>query len=135
MLTKPSCAVVSAFALCLAAMATLFFVVGSPAAALDTTRYVANDGTDDGACDSPAGRCETIQYAVEQATTGDTIRVAAGAYTGVLTRPVPAGYGSPPASGLASVIMSGVTPEGSCAHREPVRPTPHCTSSKISAAS
>src|SRR3989442_4917875 len=40
--------------------------------------------------------------------------------------------GSPPASGLASVTMSGSTPVCSYANSVPVRPSPHCTSSKTS---
>src|SRR5436309_3694929 len=41
--------------------------------------------------------------------------------------------GSPPPSGFASVYISGTTPEGSAANSVPVRPRPHCTSSKINA--
>mmetsp|Transcript_16513 Transcript_16513/g.41203 ORF Transcript_16513/g.41203 Transcript_16513/m.41203 type:complete len:213 (-) Transcript_16513:785-1423(-) len=42
--------------------------------------------------------------------------------------------GRPPASGLASVIMSGATPYSSWPHSLPVRPSPHCTSSNTSSA-
>src|SRR5438876_7131087 len=41
--------------------------------------------------------------------------------------------GSPPPSGFASVYMSGTTPDASEANKVPVRPRPHCTSSKINA--
>ena len=34
-------------------------------------RYVATDGIDSGDCSSPAGRCLTLQYAVDQAWEGD----------------------------------------------------------------
>ncbi len=49
-------------------------------------RYVAPTGTDTGDCTNPAQPCQTIQYAVDQATDGDEIRVAGGAYTGVQSR-------------------------------------------------
>jgi len=59
-----------------------------PAAARDavvvppgTTRYVAPNGQDSGNCTSSASPCRTIQYAVNQAASGDTILVAAGVYT------------------------------------------------------
>ena len=42
--------------------------------------------------------------------------------------------GRPPASGLASVMMSGATPKCSWPHRRPVRPRPTCTSSNTSRA-
>jgi len=42
--------------------------------------------------------------------------------------------GRPPASGFARVSRSGVTPVCSYAKSEPVRPSPHWTSSKMSAA-
>jgi hypothetical protein len=41
----------------------------------------------------------TIQAAVDAASGGEDIRVAAGTYTGVQARPVPEGYSGPPASG------------------------------------
>lgn len=47
-----------------------------------TTRYVATTGADSGNCSSPASPCATIQYAHNQATAGDTIQIAAGAYVG-----------------------------------------------------
>ena len=40
--------------------------------------------------------------------------------------------GKPPPMPLAIAMMSGATPAHSCAKNLPVRPTPHCTSSKIS---
>lgn len=46
-----------------------------------TIRYVASTGTDQGDCSLPELPCRTIQYAVNQASSGDTIRVAAGTYT------------------------------------------------------
>lgn len=44
-------------------------------------RYVAQTGTDSGDCRSPLFPCRTIQYAVNQADSGDTILVAGGIYT------------------------------------------------------
>jgi hypothetical protein len=46
-----------------------------------STRYVAsNDGVDSGDCSSSASPCKTIQYAVNQASSEDTILVAQGTY-------------------------------------------------------
>ncbi len=44
-------------------------------------RYVAPNGVDVGDCTSSTTPCRTIQYAVNQAVSGDTIRVAQGTYT------------------------------------------------------
>ena len=45
-------------------------------------RYVdVNIGSDWGNCTNPSTPCQTIQYAINQATHGDTVRVAAGTYT------------------------------------------------------
>ena len=56
--------------------------------------------------------------------------IAAAISSDISTAPI----GSPPASGFASVIRSGAIPVCSCANSAPVRPRPHCTSSRISAA-
>ena len=45
-----------------------------------TGRYVATTGTDSGTCASSASPCLTINYATGQATSGDTVHVAAGSY-------------------------------------------------------
>ena len=45
-----------------------------------TTRYVAASGTDTGNCSSPGAPCRTIQFAVNQAASGDRILVAQGTY-------------------------------------------------------
>jgi hypothetical protein len=46
-----------------------------------STRFVANTGTDSGTCDSFASPCRTIQYAVNQSSSGDVIKVAQGTYS------------------------------------------------------
>jgi len=48
---------------------------------LAITRYVASSGNDLGDCSSSASPCRTIQYAVNNASSGDTILVARGTYT------------------------------------------------------
>ncbi len=47
-----------------------------------TPRYVRTDGTNSDACTDSASPCLTINYAIGQATAGDTILVATGTYTG-----------------------------------------------------
>jgi hypothetical protein len=50
-------------------------------------RYVRMDGSDGGnTCTSSASPCRTVQYAVDQSTANDEIRVATGIYTGVQAR-------------------------------------------------
>ncbi len=48
-------------------------------AAAQTTRYVATNGSDTGDC--TGAPCRTVQYAVDQATAGDQVKVASGTYT------------------------------------------------------
>ncbi len=48
---------------------------------ISTVRYVATTGSDVGDCSSPVSPCRTIQYAVNQSASGDTILVAGGTYT------------------------------------------------------
>src|SRR5689334_11301118 len=49
-----------------------------PATALAETRYVAKGGSDSSACTSAAAPCLTVQYAVGQSATGDTIKIGPG---------------------------------------------------------
>ena len=50
-------------------------------------RYVAITGSDGAnTCTNSLNPCRTIQYAVDQAQTGDEIRIAAGSYNGVSAR-------------------------------------------------
>lgn len=46
-----------------------------------SNRYVALSGNDIGDCNSAGSPCRSIQYAVNQSSTGDTILVAQGTYT------------------------------------------------------
>lgn len=55
----------------------------APALASAATLYVAEDGTDVGAC-TAAAPCLTPQYAVDHATSGDGVQLAAGSYAGPL---------------------------------------------------
>jgi uncharacterized repeat protein (TIGR01451 family) len=50
------------------------------------TRYVAPGGLDNGDCSSSAAPCATVQYAVDAADSGDTIKIAAGTYTDIHMR-------------------------------------------------
>jgi hypothetical protein len=67
--------------ICIVMLAFSFFGVTNKASAVTITRYVSTSGTDTGNCSSSGSPCRTIQYAVNQSTAGDTIKVAAGTYT------------------------------------------------------
>jgi len=58
-------------------------------------------------CPLVAGTCPytNVRAAVDAALPGDVIKVAAATYTGVSARPAPAGYVSPPASGLVTQVV------------------------------
>jgi hypothetical protein len=61
--------------------AAVILLVGAPAVYAATTLYVnAATGTDSPACGASTSPCRTIQQAVDNASDGDTIQVAAGAY-------------------------------------------------------
>ena len=64
------------------AAAAMLVVLAAPASAGATTISVATTGTDAPGCGvAPNAPCRTIQYAVDAATAGDRIDVAAGVYT------------------------------------------------------
>ena len=65
---------------------------GLAVAAEVTTRYVAQGGTDASDCTVPAEPCGTVQYAVDAAGSGDIIKIAAGTYVDIHSRPAPAEY-------------------------------------------
>jgi hypothetical protein len=62
-----------------------FFSQAKPVVAtpelLTNTWHVAPSGSDTSACGSSQSPCRSIQYTVEKAASGDTIKVAAGTYT------------------------------------------------------
>lgn len=66
-------------------LATMFFSESTSklvnAAALPLTRYVSSGGSDSGNCSSSSTPCRSIQYAINQSISGDTILVAQGTYT------------------------------------------------------
>lgn len=63
------------------AVAALFLIVGAPAAYAANTIYVdAATGVDGPSCGAQGSPCQTIQQAVDNASSGDTIMVAAGTY-------------------------------------------------------
>lgn len=55
-----------------------FKLLNSPSSS--SFRYVSPTGIDSGDCSSPIQPCRTIQYAVNKANIGDTIKVAQGVY-------------------------------------------------------
>lgn len=65
---------------------TLLWGGPNEAAALAVNRYVATDGNDVGSCSDSASPCRTVQYAVDQAASGDSVLVATGVYTDVRSR-------------------------------------------------
>jgi parallel beta-helix repeat protein len=86
-------------------LAALLVLVGDPARAQATTRYVATTGTDFGFCNSPNSPCRTVQYAVDAASDEDLIKIATGVYTDVQGRPVPTAYPDPPTSGMITQVV------------------------------
>ena len=50
------------------------------------TRYISTTGVDSGGCTTRFSACRTLQYAVDRAGAGDTIRIARGLYSGVVNR-------------------------------------------------
>lgn len=66
-----------------AILVSLWLNAANPAQANPTARYVAPTGSDAGPndCTNGGSPCETIQHAIDQADSGDEIRVAGGMYT------------------------------------------------------
>ena len=92
------------------ALGLLWLLGGSPdvAQAQSGTGIIRVDiatGVDAPGCGSVVTPCQTVQYGVDQALQGEEIRVAAGNYTDIHNRPVPAGYPNQPASGLIIQVV------------------------------
>jgi hypothetical protein len=94
------------------AMALVLGVAWAGAPAGGAVRYVSPAGADSGACDTSAAPCATVQYAVDVAAEGDEVRVAAGTYTGVLTRSAPSGYPGPTVITQTLHLTKSVTVQG-----------------------
>lgn len=74
-------------ALSLALLTILLLAIAASAQAPQgAPRYVSTTGADSGACTNPGAPCGTVQYAVDQAVSGDEVLVATGIYTGVQAR-------------------------------------------------
>ena len=83
----------SAVLLALFALAGIWLLLGLAGAAMPVsanpgTLYVAPSGVNNPVCSS-SQPCQTLQHAVDLAAGGDTIKVAAGQYTGVSSRSNP----------------------------------------------
>jgi uncharacterized repeat protein (TIGR01451 family) len=105
--------------------AELWVVEARPAAVLTVC------GTGWPACDYA-----DIQGAVDAAAAGDVIKVAAGVYTGVHSRPAPAGYPNPPLGGLitqVAFISKTVTVRGGYTVTNWVTPDPISNSTTLDA--
>lgn len=68
-------------------VAALILLFAAPSAAAAATLYVNSaTGTDSASCGTSTSPCQTIQQAVDNASDGDAIQVAAGTYADVTTR-------------------------------------------------
>jgi nitrous oxidase accessory protein NosD len=94
-------------------------------------RYVATSGADSGDCTDPAAPCRSVQYAVDSARDGDVIRVAAGRYTDVHSRPAPPDYQGPLTIAQAVYVSKTIAIQGGYAatkgFSEPPNPTANRT--------
>jgi uncharacterized repeat protein (TIGR01451 family) len=77
------------------------------------TRYVATSGVDTGDCSNNISPCRTVQYAVDIADEGNTIKVAAGVYTSTSSRSAPLGYSGPTVITQAVYITKSLMLKGS----------------------
>jgi len=66
----------------LSGIALLFFILFSVSLVSAAPRYVATTGSDSTDCSNSLTPCQTIQYAITQSISGDTVNVAAGTYDG-----------------------------------------------------
>ena len=88
----------------LPAALVLLATSGAGSAATATERYVAPGGADGTACTDPANPCASIQYAADQAASGDVIHLAAGVY---LETPVIDGDVTIIGAGSSATIIDG----------------------------
>ena len=115
---------------CLFVLSVLLVLAPQPAQAQATVRYVATTGLDAGACTNPAGPCRTVQYAVDAASPGDVVKIAAGLYSGVHSHAAPPGYQGPATIFQAVYLDKAVTLRGGYlapAYAEPPDPVAHPT--------
>ena len=96
-------------------VALLWLLVAAPASQAQAGTgiiRVATTGTDAPGCGGAANPCATVQHAVDQAQSGDEIRIATGVYTGVQGRPAPEGYFGPSVITQVVYISKSLTLRG-----------------------
>lgn len=110
-----------------AALAAVALAAGAcaPQPEPETGRFVAPTGTDAGTCGTTATACRTINYAVSQATPGEIVHVAAGAYDEMVTVDKPLHFrganfgraaGVAPATRVAESVVKGFRSPSTGAH-------------------
>lgn len=88
-------------------------------------RYVATTGTDAGDCALPSTACATVNYAVSQATAGQTVFVAAGTYPELVSVDKPLTFKGPNAGRSAGTTPAARVPEATVkGFRSPGSPHP-----------
>jgi nitrous oxidase accessory protein NosD len=112
----------------LVALVTLGSACGTPPAQPKPGRYVSATGTDVGDCALPSKACATINYAVSQATNGQTVFVGAGTYEELVVVDRPLRFSGPNAGRKVGTSPAARVPEATVkGFRSPG--VPHPTSS------